>query len=116
MLFKDGHGTFQLPALPHPAAGVVGTAQDHGVNLVLYNFALHILKVHAPYPVFIFHQVRVDNMVAVVLQAHGKANVGGGVDQNMIPFGAQYVQSTDDPAQYTVFVAGAGSNKKCSVQ
>ena len=71
------HDPLQLPSLPHPAAGIVGRAEDCRVNVLLHNFPLHVLKVHAPDTGLVLHQGGVDNIVTVISQALGKADVGG---------------------------------------
>ena len=48
VLFEELHGALQLPALPDAATGVVGGAEDNGVDLVVHDLLLHVLKVHAP--------------------------------------------------------------------
>ena len=105
MLLVKGHHLFQLPALPDPASGVVGGTDDGGVDAVFHNPPLHILKVHPPDPLFVLLQGAVDHMVAVVGQAHSKADVGGGMDQDIVPPGAEYIQGANDPAQDAVLVA-----------
>ena len=46
-----------------------------------------------------------DQLVAVVFQTVGKADIGGAVDQNLIAPGAHAVQGADDAAQNAVFIA-----------
>ena len=107
VLLVQLHGLFQLPALPHTAAGVVGVAHDGGMDLFLFQVLFHVLKVHPPHAVFILDQRAVDSLVAVVLQAHGKTDVGGAVDQDLVALGADAVQGADHAAQHAVLVADA---------
>ena len=105
------HGLLDLPALPHPAAGVVGGAEHGGVDMVLLNFPLHVLVVHPPHALLILHQRAEHDVVAVVLQRPGKADVGGRVEQHAVPPGAEHVHGADHAAQHAVFVADALSGK-----
>ena len=107
VLLKQLHGLFQLPALPHTAAGVVGGAEHRGVDVVLHDLLLHVREVHAVDARLVLDQGAVDNVVAVVGQAAGKADVGGGVEQHVVAFGAQHVQGADNAAQHAVFIANA---------
>ena len=107
VLFVQLHGALQLPALPHAAAGVVGRAEHGGVDPVVHDLFFHVLKIHAPDIVFVFYQRAVDDVVAVVLQAVGKTDVGGGVQQDIVSAGAENVQRADNAAQHAVFIADA---------
>ena len=42
------HGPLQFPTLPDPAAGVMGRAEDGGVNGMFPELTLHIRIVHTP--------------------------------------------------------------------
>ena len=50
-----------LPAFPHTAAGVVRRAEHSRMDLVLGEFPLHILEIHAPHTGFIEHERRMDD-------------------------------------------------------
>ena len=105
MLFIQCHGLFNFPAFPDTAAGIVGRAEDGSVDLIFYDLALHIFKVHPPDALFIQLEGAVDDMVAVVGQGSGEADVSGGVDQNLVTPGAQYIYGAGDTAQNTVGIA-----------
>ena len=94
---------FQLPPLPDAAAGVVGAAQDGGVDVLFGEVLFHVGVISSrrhsrPAP------AGVDDVIAVVGQAAGEADVGGAVDQNLVAPGADAVQCADDAAQHTVLV------------
>ena len=103
----DFHRLFQLPALPHAAAGVVRAAEDRHMDVVRLDLGIHILKVHPPHTVFILDQWAVHNFIAVVFHTGGKADVGGAVQQHGIAGGSKASQSRDHAAQHTVFVPDA---------
>ena len=94
-----------LPALPHAARRVMRRAEHGGMYVVFHDPALHVLKIHAPDAVFVFHERREDHVVAVVAQRAGKAGIGGGVEKNVAALRAEHVQRADDAAEHTVFVA-----------
>ena len=102
ILFIQLHGLFQLPPLPYTATGVVRGAENGGMDFIFLDFPLHILVVHAPDAVLVNLQRGVDNTIAVVLQCVGEADVGGGVNQHIVPPGAQHIQGADHAAQYAV--------------
>ena len=66
--WNSSTGLLQLPTLPHTAAGVVGRAEHGGVDLVLHDLLLHVLKIHPPHAVLVLLQGAVDNVVAVIGQ------------------------------------------------
>ena len=80
ILFVQLHGLFQLPPLPDAAAGVVGAAQDGGVDVLFGEVLFHVGVVHPPDAILVLHQRGVDDVIAVVGQAAGEADVGGAVD------------------------------------
>ncbi len=98
------HNPLQFPALPNPAAGIVRRAEDCRVDMLLHDFSLHILKIHTPNAGLVLHQGRVDNVIAIIGQANGKADVGRRVNQNAVSFGAKYIQSRDYSAKNAVFI------------
>ena len=104
ILFVQLHGLFQLPALPDAAAGVVGAAQDGGVDVLFGEVLFHVGVIHPPDAILVLHQRGVDDVIAVVGQAAGEADVGGAVDQHLVAPGADAVQCADDAAQHTVLV------------
>ena len=73
--------------------------------MIFHDFLFHVGKVHSPDTLLVFCQRRVDNVIAVVRQAVGEADIGGAVEQNIVPLGAKHVQCGDHAAQYAVFVA-----------
>ena len=79
----------------------------YGVDPVVHDLFFHVLKIHAPDIVFVFYQRAVDDVVAVVLQAVGETDVGGGVQQDIVSAGAENVQRADNAAQHAVFIADA---------
>ena len=105
VLFVDLHGLLDLPAFPDTAAGIMGGAENGGVDLVVHDLLLHIGEVHPPDAFLVDIEGGVDDVVAVVFQSVGEANVGGGVEQHIIAPGAEHVQSADHTAQDTVGIA-----------
>ena len=105
ILFVQFHRLFQLPPLPDAAAGVVGAAQDGGMDVLFGQMLLHVGVVHPPDVGFVLHQRGVDDVITVVGQAVGEADVGGAVHQHLIAPGADAVQRADDAAQNAVLVA-----------
>ena len=105
VLAEQLHGLLQLPALPDSAAGVVRRADDSSVDLMADDFFLHILIVHAPDAMFVPFELAVDDMVAVILKAACKADVGRAQDENVIPLRAVDVQGRYNAAQHAVFIA-----------
>ena len=75
------------------------------MDVLFLQMLLHVLKIHPPDAVLVLHQRGMHGLVAVVLQAHREADVGGAVDQDLVAAGADAVQRTDDAAQHTVLVA-----------
>ena len=75
------------------------------MDVLLLQAALHVRKVHAPDVCFVFYQGRVDDLIAVVFQAMGKANVGGAVEEYLVTPGTDTVQGADNAAQNPVFIA-----------
>ena len=73
--------------------------------MILHDFLFHVGKVHPPDTLLVLCQRGVDNVIAVVRQAVGKADVGGAVTQHVVPLGAKHVQCGGHAAQYAVFVA-----------
>ena len=47
------HGFFQFFPFPDSSAGIVGTAENSKMNLIGFQFGIHVFIVHAPYAVFI---------------------------------------------------------------
>ena len=50
-------------------------------------------------------QRAVDDSVAIVAQGPGKAHIGGGVEEHIVPSGAEHVQGADHAAQHAVLIA-----------
>ena len=111
----DLHGLFQLPALPHPAAGVVRRTEHGGMNLILLELSVHIVKVHPPHAVLIQLQGAENDAVAVAFDAVGEADVGGGVDKDFVSGGTQHPQGADQSAQHAVFIADARPSQASDV-
>ena len=84
VLAIDIHGTFDLVALPYAAAGIMRRAEHRGMDVVLGELALHVLKVHAPHALVVELKRAVDNTIARGLDGLGKADVGRAVDQHRI--------------------------------
>ena len=83
----------------------LGGTENGGVDVIFHDLLFHVGKIHPPDTLLVLCQRRVDNVIAIVRQAVGKANVGRAVEQHVVPFGAQNVQRGDHAAQYAVFVA-----------
>ena len=75
------------------------------MDVVLGEFALHVLKVHAPHAPVVEFKRAVDNAIARSLDGLGKADVGGAVDQHRIARLDIRAQRRYDTAQHAVFVA-----------
>ena len=105
VLTIDVHGALDLVALPYAAAGIVRRAEHGGMDMVLCELALHVLKVHAPHALVVEFKRAVDNAIARGLDGLGKADVGGTVDQHRIARLDVRAQRRHDTAQYAVFVA-----------
>ena len=99
------HGALDLVALPYAAAGIVRRAEHRGMNVVLGEFALHVLKVHAPHALVVEFKRAVDNTIARGFDGLGKADVGGAVDQHRIARLNIRTQRRHNTAQHAVFVA-----------
>ena len=99
------HGALDLIALPYAAAGVVRRAEHRGMDVVLGELALHVLKVHAPHALVVELKRAVDNAIARGFDRLGKADVGGAVDQHRIARLDICAQGRHDTAQHAVFVA-----------
>ena len=98
------HGTLNLVTLPHAAAGIVRRAEHRGMDVVLGEFALHVLKVHAPHALVVELKWAVDNTITRGFDRLGKTNVGGTVDQHRIARLDIRAQRGHDTAQHAVFV------------
>lgn len=105
VLAIDIHGALDLVALPYAAAGIVRRAEHGGMDVVLGELALHVLKIHAPHALIVELKRAVDNAIARGLDGLGKADVGGTVDQHRIARLDICAQRRHDTAQYAVFVA-----------
>ena len=68
VLLAQLHEALDLPALPHPAGGVVRRAEHGRVDAVLYYLPLHILEIHAPDAVLVQLERAVHHLVAIVAQ------------------------------------------------
>ena len=84
VLLEKRHCLFELPAFPYAAARVVRRAEDGGVDLVLHDAALHVLKVHAPDATLVKDKRTVDEVVAVSVADAREAHVGGGVYEHVV--------------------------------
>ena len=105
VLAIDVHGTFDLVAPPYAAAGIVRRAEHRGMDVVLGELSLHVLKVHAPHAPIVELKRAVDNAIARGFDRLGKADVGGTVDQYRIARLDICAQRRHDTAQHAVFVA-----------
>ena len=105
VLFKDLHSLPDLIRFPDAAAGIVGTAEDGGVDFILHDLLFHIFIVHSPDAGSILHQRVTDEAVSVILQSMPETDIERALDQHGIPAGAQDVQGGDDAAQHAVFIA-----------
>ena len=105
VLLVQRHGPLQLPSLPHSAAGIVGAAEDGGVDMLVPELALHVVKIHPPDAVPIDEKGRGNDLIAVVFQCLGEAGVSGAVQQHLVALGAEDVQGAGDSAQDTVGIA-----------
>ena len=105
VLAIDVHGALNLVALPYAAAGIVRRAEHRGIDMVLGELLLHVLKVHTPHALVVEPKRAVDNAIAHSLDGLGKADVGGTVDQHRIARLDICAQRGHDTAQHAVFVA-----------
>ena len=93
----DFHGLLDLPAFPDTAAGIVRAAEHGNVDVVCLDLGIHVLVVHPPDTVFILDQRAVNDLIAVVLNAHGEADIGGAVQQHGIAGGSKAVKAEITP-------------------
>ena len=63
----------------------MGRAEDRRMDPLLYDLFLHILEIHAENPALIPDKGTMDDAVAVVLQRGGEADIGRGVEENLVP-------------------------------
>ena len=112
----DLHGPCDLLQGPDPAAGVMGGAENRHMDMVLFQFGVHVGVVHPPDALLVPHQRRVDDAVAVVLQRLGEADVGGAVEQHTVAGGGKAGHRRDHPAQHAVLVADAVPGKQRRVR
>ena len=105
VLAIDVHGALDFIALPYAAAGIVRRAEHHGMNVVLGELILHVLKVHTPHALVVELKRAVDNAIARGFDGLGKADVGRAVDQHRIARLDIRAQRRHDTAQHAVFVA-----------
>ena len=105
MLAIDVHGALDLVTLPYAAAGIVRRAEHRGMNVVLGELILHVLKVHTPHALVVELKRAVDNAIARGFDGLGKADVGRAVDQHRIARLDIRAQRRHDTAQHAVFVA-----------
>ena len=84
VLAIDVHGALDLVALPYAAAGIVRRAEHRGMDVVLRELILHVLKVHAPHALVVELKRAVDNAITRGFDGLGKTDVGGAVDQHRI--------------------------------
>ena len=105
VLAIDIHGALNFVALPYAAARIVRRAEHRGMDVVLGELALHVLKVHTPHAPVVELKRAVDNAIARGLDGLGKADVGRAVDQHRIARLDIRAQRRHDTAQHAVFVA-----------
>ena len=105
MLAIDVHGALDLVTLPYAAAGIVRRAEHRGMDVVLGELVLHVLKVHTPHALVVELKRAVDNTIARGLDGLGKADVGGAMNQHRIARLDIRAQRRHDTAQHAVFVA-----------
>ena len=74
------------------------------MDVLLFQMPLHIRIVHAPDPLVILYQGRVNQRIAVVPQSVGKPDIGGGVNQNLVAFGAEHVGQGHHAAQNAIYI------------
>ena len=77
------------------------------MDSVFHQLLLHIVEIHPPDAFAVLGQGAVDDAVAAVIQLFGEADVGGGVDENLVALGANRAQGAEHPAQDAVFIADA---------
>ena len=99
------HRALDLPALPHAAARVVRAAEDGDVDVVFFEFFIHVLKIHAPNAVLVAEKRAVDDFKAVVFKAARKADISGAVHEHGVARRGKSRQRRNDAAQYAVFIA-----------
>ena len=62
------HGGFDLFPFPYTAGGIVRGTKNSEMDVVFFDFLIHILIIHPPYAVFILLQIAQDDFPAVVFQ------------------------------------------------
>ena len=58
------------------------------MDVMLHDFLLHVLEIHTPYIILILYELTVNDVIAVVCQTVGEADVGRFVNQDVIAPGA----------------------------
>ena len=96
---------FPAPTAPRRGRRGCGGCTGWRHGCALRPGAFHVGVVHPPDAIFVLHQRGVDDVITVVGQAAGEADVGGAVDQHLVAPGADAVQCADDAAQHAVLVA-----------
>ena len=105
MLAVELHDRLDLPPLPDAARGVVGGAEQGGVDAVLHDLLFHVGQIQPPDTVLVQDQGAFHDMVARVGQRAHEAHVDGAVEQDVVSLGAKGAQSGEDTAQHAVLVA-----------
>ena len=77
------------------------------MDVVLLELFVHVGVVHAPHTGFVLYQRAVHDLVAVVLQAEGEADVGGAVQQHRVAGRRKAAKRCQHAAQHAVLVADA---------
>ena len=115
IFFKDLKSAFQLLSLPDPPAGIVGRAENGGMNVIVADPALHVVKVHAPAARsgsrLAVDQRAVHDPVAIVAQGIGKTDIGRRVDKDIVSPGTEHIQGTDKAAEHAVLVSDTVGHK-----
>lgn len=91
----------------------MGRAENRRMDVLLPQQPLHILEVHPPDALFVRHQRTVDDLVAIVGQGIGESNVGGGMNQDLVPPGAEHLQRACHATQNAVLVADVLLSQFC---
>ena len=104
-MMSDQISSLMLPLLPDSAARIVRRAEDSCMYAVIPDLPLHILKVHAPHAALIDLKRAQHNVVAIILQRPGEADVSRRVDQHAVTPRTDYSESAYHAAENTVLIA-----------
>ena len=94
-----------IPVFPYAAGRVVGAAKDGNMDIVLFDFTVHILVIHPPDTIFVLVELAVDDPATGIFHRTGKSDIGGGVQQNRFTHRSKCLYCGRNASQHAVFIA-----------